>query len=88
MTDTQLAGTVEGLAYALMALVADLEQRGLIDGDRYCQTLLARADDIRSRPEFHDCRELKSEALTLHELTAVLDGLRRSQQASAEESEA
>lgn len=40
----ELAGRIDGLAWAVAYLTAHLETTGLLDGPGYCQTLRAKAE--------------------------------------------
>lgn len=74
MTTEQLDGKIEGLATALAYLIADFEQRGIINGPRFSQMLLANGRhnaDIAYPSEY-----ARYHAMTLHNLAVTLDGAR------------
>lgn len=76
MNNEQLNGKIEGLAYALAALIADMEIREIINGPRYCQHLYTEADRIRGSSAHAQSETVRFHAMTLHNLAASLDSAR------------
>jgi len=80
MNAKQLDGKIEGLAYALALLIADMERRDIINGPRFCRELYARADRIRGSAIHKDPETVRFHEMTLHNLAAALDDARAARQ--------
>ena len=79
MTETQfqdLSGRVDGVARVLMALIADLEIRENLNGDRFCRSLRNSAN-ARGRYQPHE-----TSAQVMLQIADELEGARRSRSAA------
>jgi len=74
----ELAGRIEGLANAVMFLAADLEERGIIDGHRYSESLREMADVL-----CFEGAHLEAARRTLREMAKDMDGARNRRRSKA-----
>lgn len=77
MVDAELAQRIDGVAWVLMALIADLEKRELVDGERFCEALRRTADMRRQAVG------LEIAAQVIEEVAGQLDAARQSRQSQA-----
>jgi len=75
-----LAERIDGVAWAVMLLTAELEQARLLDGDHYCKWL-------RDRAEIQLRHESVGSALMLEGMATQLDGAREHRQSRAHQAE-
>lgn len=66
----ELAGRIDGVCRVLMWLIADLERRELIDGERFCR------DMRRSAPDRMQYPGLEASARVIAEIANELDDAR------------
>lgn len=65
----ELAQRIDGVAWALMTLAAELEVRGHLDGDSYCRSLAHRAEN-------REDNGLPASAFVLREMAGHLNDAR------------
>lgn len=73
----ELAGRIEGLGRLVLAVIADLEDREMLNGVRFCRSLRSTAEMLS-----FDRRHLEATKRTLQETADALDGARRQRQES------
>jgi hypothetical protein len=74
MNNDQLKGTLDGLGYAFVALLAELEASGHLNGPRFRQMLDEKADHTRCNKPLKDVSEREmAEAMALANLTVVME---------------
>lgn len=70
-TEDELAGRIDGVARVLMALIADLERRELLDGQRFSESLRRYAQGRGMHPG------LEVSAHVMKEISDQLDEARK-----------
>lgn len=70
MATGEIAERVDGVARVVMALIADLERRELVDGARFCAGLREMAEGRRT------AAGLETSARVIEQIAAELDGAR------------